>query len=825
MSVRYSTNKTIGIPIPKVVLKKTNITNLYIEESTAIFLDQVELYLKGPTIFSDVYCHSDNVDTCAILFMLTGDYLQFSNYIEFLQCVATYAIVASEIHITEYSTINFTANNITVVHTDMSDSDTTSMLTSMMLKPCVFQYTSNRGNLDNEFLMGKHLNYLILFKSNNIEYIELNKYSILHCGWNQYAAFIKSNPRFVNQKVITYVNDSLENQKIVKDICLCDNKDSHQDCYRDELGPFYPGQMIDFYFLITIVPFLFEDLLIKIEDGPESACSSRNKSVLTELHRNKCTIVKYTILHKTSQECDLYLKAVPMYKLGYSVSLDLVMIEMYYIKLSACPLGFILKDKFCQCDPILRSTVTTCDINDQTVMRHANSWISGLTVNNSHNYNVSMQCPFDYCLPYASHLNLFNPNSQCQFKRTGVLCGQCQHGLSVVFGSSECQHCSNVYLLIIIPIGIAGILLVLLLFTLNLTVTGGDINAILLYVNIISINTPIFLPDHKRYECTYISLANLDLGITTCFYNGMDDYAKMWLQLVFPLYLIVIAIIFIFASRHSTRVLRLTANKALPVLATLFLLSYTKVLRTVSNTLFLYPKITQLPSGHSTLVWGVDTNIPVFGAKFLVLFCVCLLLFMVLALFNSVLLFTRPLSCFKLVSHFKPLLDAYHGPYKDTFYYWTGLQLVLRAVFFSLTALERKTNLMISALLIGMVACIQGTLCPLKNKTQNVQELFLLLNLHALFVLTLYSDSNRIAITILISLSTLQLFIIVLKSTTLGRKCYTQLNFILTTITEKILKYFKKSATVANVRLNIPLVPDVTYNYKEFREPLIGKDN
>jgi len=54
-----------------------------------------------------------------------------------------------------------------------------------------------------------------------------------------------------------------------------------------------------------------------------------------------------------------------------------------------------------------------------------------------------------------------------------VLCGQCQHGLSTVFGLSQCKHCSNIYLLITIPIGIAGIALVLLLFSLNLTSTDG----------------------------------------------------------------------------------------------------------------------------------------------------------------------------------------------------------------------------------------------------------------------------------------------------------------------------------------------------------------
>ena len=40
-----------------------------------------------------------------------------------------------------------------------------------------------------------------------------------------------------------------------------------------------------------------------------------------------------------------------------------------------------------------------------------------------------------------------------------------------------------------------------------------------------------------------------------------------------------------------------------------------------------------------------------------------------------------------------------------------------------------------------------------------------------------------------------------------------------------MLKYFKKPALVTNAGFNIPLVPDKTYNYKEFQEPLIGRDD
>ena len=134
----------------------------------------------------------------------------------------------------------------------------------------------------------------------------------------------------------------------------------------------------------------------------------------------------------------------------------------------------------------------------------------------------------------------------------------------------------------------------------------------------------------------FISFANLDLGIETCFYNGMDSYAKTWLQLFFPFYLIIIAASIIIASRYSYRILRLTYSRSLPVLATLFLLSYTGVLRTALTVLFSYSTITHLPSGHQQIVWSIDhdASVPLFGVKFTLLFITCLVLFLLLIPFN-----------------------------------------------------------------------------------------------------------------------------------------------------------------------------------------------
>jgi len=158
----------------------------------------------------------------------------------------------------------------------------------------------------------------------------------------------------------------------------------------------------------------------------------------------------------------------------------------------------------------------------------------------------------------------------------------------------------------------------------------------------------------------------------------MDDYVKMWLQLAFPFYLICIAITLILTSRYSTKVQRLTARRALPVLATLLLLCYTKFLLVVSSVMFSYSAITHLPSGHSTLVCSVDANVPLISIKFIVLFVTCLVIFIIQIPFSIILFIHKDII---KISFYQPLLDAYQAPYKDKFYNWTGLQLVIRVLF------------------------------------------------------------------------------------------------------------------------------------------------
>ena len=145
-----------------------------------------------------------------------------------------------------------------------------------------------------------------------------------------------------------------------------------------------------------------------------------------------------------------------------------------------------------------------------------------------------------------------------------------------------------------------------------------------------------------------IMFINLDFWTQACFYNGMDDYAITWLVLAFPTYLIVIALFLIVMSHYSRTVQRVTAKKAVPVLATLFLLSYTKILSFtyLIINLVIYQKLfTHLPTNQVIVVWLISTNTPLFGLKFIALFIICIILFLILLPFNVVFLFTRTLSC------------------------------------------------------------------------------------------------------------------------------------------------------------------------------------
>ena len=660
---------------------------------------------------------------------------------------------------------------------------------------------------------------------------EIISYGSKNCTWLKGSAFekINVNVNTLFNKIIKYSNTFVNKNNIKRGIplsvCPCLSSTNY-NCSVANVYSIFPGQVLCINLIVSPRWSNVHSTTLVAANSIDDDCSIVDGYQLSQTHfNNGCNRYKYTIWPngKSVSECKLFV--------GLSE-----MPEMFYVQIKPCPMGFTLNTnmKACYCDPLLNNdilSITTCNINDATILRPANSWISAETINQSHSYDISSQCPFDYCLQHSSSLNLSDPNSQCQFNRSGVLCGECKQGLSAVFGSSQCKHCSNYYVFIIIPIAIAGIVLVIMLFIFNLTVTNGIINTWIFYVNIISINYSQFCFDNHSPDCVLLSLFNLDLGTETCFYNGMDEYAKMWLQLAFPFYLMIIAFTLIIGSRYSSKLQRLTANRVLKVLATLFLLSYTKVLLTVCQVLFFFSTVTHFPSKRTSSIWSVDTGVAVFGVKFCILYSVCVILFALLLLFNTVLLFPRTVLRFKFINHFKPILDAYFGPYKPQYPFWTGLQLLFRSCFFGLSAISKNIGFYTGTVLVVIMLCTHGILQPFKDRLRNVQESVVFLDLSIVYyVAALHHDSKNFYKLLIIRffiIALLVYFVLLIFYHCVMSLCGDVIKRRANKIKQVIIKMTsvkQQCLKPLHVKELSSQIPDVSFNYKEFQEPLISLD-
>ena len=260
------------------------------------------------------------------------------------------------------------------------------------------------------------------------------------------------------------------------------------------------------------------------------------------------------------------------------------------VQMLDCPPGFTLTDQQrCDCDETILTNHLSCNISDQTVHRHGNIWVNAsFNENTSNGVIVHKHCPFEYCKPEQLDVNLTHPDTQCAFHHYGTLCGACKPNYSLALGGSQCLpkcKCSNKYLLLLIAFILAGFALVFFIKILNLTVSQGTINGLIFYANIVAANLSIFFPaQHNNFVSflsVFISWLNLDLGIETCFIKGLDGYWKKWLQFAFPFYLWAIAGAIILVSHYSIRATKIFGEKSVSVLATLLLLSYAKLLRSI----------------------------------------------------------------------------------------------------------------------------------------------------------------------------------------------------------------------------------------------------
>ena len=436
------------------------------------------------------------------------------------------------------------------------------------------------------------------------------------------------------------------------------------------------------------------------------------------------------------------------------------------VKIKDCPVGFSKADgkiSMCNCNHLLSNHKehVSCDITTQTVKRLPPVWI-GLVELDTGSKTVAYHgnCPLDYCV--STEVTLFATNNsltqdqQCAFGRAGVLCGSCPDGLSIVLGTSECKACSNYWLLLLIPFALLGISLLVMLILFDITIADGTLSGVIFYFNIVgSISSVIFAEQSIKYLTPslklIVSLINLELGISLCLFDGMDSYVKAWLDFALPFYLWLLAGVFIYLGGRCKWIVRKNAVK---VLATLVLLSYTRLVSAVAGALQL--SVVQLENGKSEERWLLDGNIKYFKGKHLPLALFAVMAGLLLISFSLCLFFIQWLQkvsdnkAFFWVNRFKPFFDAYTGPFTSRGRFWTGLLLLSRVALLIVSTINTSgdpkialgTTTMVVTLLLLTVIVLPNSLY--KRRCLNILECSSLVNLGFLASLLIIFPSSVI---------------------------------------------------------------------------------
>ena len=554
-----------------------------------------------------------------------------------------------------------------------------------------------------------------------------------------------------NEDLFTWTNPSTSSDPAAFALCDPDSNEITPIWHDDKQQSVFPGQALKYS--VALFGCSSDTISYGITDG---RLRVEINGTLIDKYITNCSLIEYTPKYINYGRHNITL----------NVTID-TSYDKYDIPfiLNECPIGFSVNSSgVCDCS-VSRENVT-CDINSLNITHNGLLWIGTYDTSTPFNANatnpnaciINEDCLL-YCSPNHVTFKLNDTDTQCVDNREQRMCGSCIDGYSLLMGSNKCGQCHNDYMIIgwIGLFAVMGVLLVVLLIALNLTVSVGTLNGLLLYANIVKLYEPVF----SRKEALpvlsqVISWINLDFGFEVCFYNGMDSYAKQWLQFAFPLYLWIIIFIIIQLCRRYSKISRLMGSHAVPVLSTLTFLSYTKLVRTI--VIVLHKREVTLhctnESVRSVSLWYEDPNVEYAKGKHAGLFGFALLVSVFFVIPYTLFLLCHPvlekhLSHFKLFkswSRFKPIIDAYSGPMKDDYRFWPGLLLVTRVpVLLIITFLKNESRVLllaVAAIILSLSFILGGVY---RKKLNNVIEFWFLLNLCIMASLSVaFTDDSKV---------------------------------------------------------------------------------
>ena len=410
-----------------------------------------------------------------------------------------------------------------------------------------------------------------------------------------------------------------------------------------------------------------------------------------------------------------------------------IVVSNLTVSISRCPLGFQLTPTppyKCICSPLLVTYVylpaianTMCNISKQTiVLPQKRLWFGcydSATTNHSSDCSALVVTP--NCQFYCRRANdsearrqlvevmVTDVDSQCSEGHTGIMCGGCKSGYSRVLGGSlECRKdCTNFNAPFIVLGSIASsILIIVLIIVLNLTVSEGTLNGLLVYSMVIQSPRSYFPEMRSTYgkACwAFISWINFAYGFDTCFFRGMNGYQVVVVFFAQVFYTVFVLVLIILLSRRFIFFTRILGRNSVKVLASMVCLLYSNFMYAIIIT-FQYAVLHVSPSNGTTykkLVWYYDGNVPYLGLKHAPLFVLSLICSVVMAFFVFSLLLIQCLQkrsdqwCLRWVERLRPFYEAYTGPCRDNYRFWPGFLFLVRSAIYVMNSLMPQWSLVL----------------------------------------------------------------------------------------------------------------------------------
>ena len=560
---------------------------------------------------------------------------------------------------------------------------------------------------------------------------------------------------------------------IVEKLCVCQPNSS--TCTILDAVIVYPGMTLyfsiaafDAFNQITYTEISLNLVIEGLVTNQENHLPSLNWYIDSNgksLSQGKCTLVNIPLFKRHDIVDTHYLALIIIASITPQEDRHLNV----YLLPCGCPVGFEFDQttRRCKCSHVFYKLgyrpvckITSDGYNPHITIKLAvkglSKWIGVINSTNKFIFGVSNVC-YRYC-NYNRHYDTFMihenmvmlTNSDddygkkvnlCSHNREGPLCSQCAPGYSAVFGSVyHCKQCSNWWLLTLLVYGIAGPLLVLLLYTFNLTLTSGKINAIIFYAQILNTNVPVpFMLEIERLtlKTIYVTVTGLlflinltiNFNLPLCLYNGMTELWKSGIGLMFPVYLLTIVIGLIIISRYSVRLSNRIADSSVQVLVTVVHLSVATLLSSILDIFtpaYIYTNTSDVP----LKVWQSDGTVEYGKGGHLILMIVTgVVVGSILITYLTVLLAGRPLMKInKVREYLRPIYEAIHAPYKRNkeFFFASSIIFVVFLYLLSATLLSNNPNL---GLMIGIpVTCIYITVVgysqPFKDTRLNILNVF-----------------------------------------------------------------------------------------------------